>query len=70
VASLGHLGQLAGPAVIGPLTHLLPLVRTFFLPVALCAVAALAAGLLRPASGLNAGPAGDTAQEAAAAGAG
>jgi MFS family permease len=70
VASLGYLGQLAGPAVIGPLTHLLPLVRTFFLPVALCAVAALAAGLLRPVPGRNAGPAADSTQEAAAASAG
>jgi MFS family permease len=67
VASLGYLGQLAGPAVIGPLTHLLPLVRTFFLPAALCAVAALAAGLLRPAPGRNADKAADTAQAAAAA---
>lgn len=49
VAGLGYLGMLAGPAVIGVLTHLLPLNLTFFLPVALCAVAAAAAGMLRPA---------------------
>lgn len=48
VAGLGYLGMLAGPAVIGPLTRLMPLNVTFFLPVALCAVAAAAAGVLRP----------------------
>lgn len=40
VAGLGYLGLLAGPAVIGPLTHFIPLNFTFFLPVAFCAVAA------------------------------
>ena len=48
VAGLGYLGMLAGPAVIGPLTHLVPLNLTFLLPVALCAVAAWQAGVLRP----------------------
>ncbi|MGW7199316.1 MFS transporter [Streptomyces chryseus] len=48
VAGLGYLGMLAGPAVIGPLTHLVPLNLTFFLPVAFCAVAACTAGVLRP----------------------
>ncbi|WP_410534903.1 MFS transporter [Streptomyces sp. KL2] len=48
VAGLGYLGMLAGPAVIGPLTHLVPLNVAFLLPVALCAVAAGAAGILRP----------------------
>ncbi|MGY1455728.1 MFS transporter [Streptomyces sp. SS8] len=47
VAGLGYLGMLAGPAVIGPLTHLVPLNVAFLLPVALCAVAAGAAGILR-----------------------
>ncbi|WAL99743.1 MFS transporter [Streptomyces sp. Je 1-369] len=47
VAGLGYLGMLAGPAVIGPLTHFVPLNLTFFLPVAFCAVAACAAGILR-----------------------
>ncbi|MFB4305958.1 MFS transporter [Actinomadura sp. GTD37] len=47
VAGLGYLGMLAGPAVIGPLTHAMPLNLTFFLPVALCIVAASAAGILR-----------------------
>ncbi|WP_043536458.1 MFS transporter [Saccharomonospora cyanea] len=46
VAGLGYLGMLAGPAVIGPLTQLVPLNLTFFLPVALCLVAAVTAGLL------------------------
>lgn len=47
VAGLGYLGMLAGPAVIGPLTHLAPLNFTFFLPVALCAIAACTAAVLR-----------------------
>ncbi|MEU3073462.1 MFS transporter [Streptomyces laurentii] len=51
VAGLGYLGMLAGPAVIGPLTHLAPLNLVLLLPVALCAVAAAAAGVLRSASG-------------------
>ncbi|NEA22925.1 MFS transporter, partial [Actinomadura bangladeshensis] len=48
VAGLGYLGMLAGPAVIGPLTHVMPLSLTFFLPAALCAIAAATAGILRP----------------------
>ncbi|MGK4580118.1 MFS transporter [Kitasatospora sp. HPMI-4] len=51
VAGLGYLGMLAGPAVIGPLTHFIPLNLAFFLPVAFCATAAGAARLLRPAPG-------------------
>jgi MFS family permease len=47
VAGLGYLGMLAGPAVIGPLTHLVPLNHTFLLPAALCVVAALSARILR-----------------------
>ncbi len=47
VAGLGYLGMLAGPAILGPLTHLVPLNLTFFLPVAFCVVAAAAAGVLR-----------------------
>jgi MFS family permease len=49
VAGLGYLGMLAGPAVIGPLTHLMPLNRTLMLPLALCVVAALAAHSVRGA---------------------
>lgn len=48
VAGLGYLGMLAGPAVIGPLTRLVPLNVTLFLPVAFCVTAACAAGILRP----------------------
>ncbi|MFF3597817.1 MFS transporter [Kitasatospora indigofera] len=48
VAGLGYLGMLAGPAVIGPLTRVMPLNLAFFLPVALCVTAACAASLLRP----------------------
>ncbi|WP_046495992.1 MFS transporter [Streptomyces odonnellii] len=43
VAGLGYLGMLAGPAIIGPLTHFIPLNLTFFLPVAFCVVAACTA---------------------------
>ncbi|WP_330318611.1 MFS transporter [Streptomyces platensis] len=48
VAGLGYVGMLAGPALIGPLTQVMPLHLTFFLPVAFCAVAAATAGILRP----------------------
>ncbi|WP_435227178.1 MFS transporter [Streptomyces sp. Tue6028] len=50
VAGLGYLGMLAGPAVIGPLTHLAPLDVVLLLPVALCVVGAVTAGILRPDS--------------------
>ncbi|OKI01444.1 MFS transporter [Streptomyces sp. CB02923] len=56
VAGMGYVGMLAGPAVIGPLTHLVPLNLTFFLPVAFCAAAACAAGILRPARGAATAP--------------
>jgi MFS family permease len=48
VAGLGHLGMLAGPAMIGALTQVLPLNLTFFLPVSFCVIAACTAGVLRP----------------------
>ena len=51
VAGLGYVGMLAGPAIIGPLTQIMPLHLTFFLPVAFCAVAAATAGVLRPRDG-------------------
>ncbi|WP_329235765.1 MFS transporter [Actinoallomurus sp. NBC_01490] len=47
VAGIGYLGMLAGPAVIGPLTRLMPLNVAFFLPVAFCVTAAVTAGVLR-----------------------
>ncbi|MFJ8599855.1 MFS transporter [Streptomyces shenzhenensis] len=48
VAGLGYLGMLAGPALIGWLTRLVPLNLAFFLPVACCVAAVAAAGVLRP----------------------
>jgi len=48
VSGIGYLGMLAGPAIIGPLTHLVPLNHAFFLPVALAVIAAAAATLVRP----------------------
>jgi len=47
VAGLGYLGMLAGPALIGGLTRLVPLNVAFVLPLAFCVVAACAAGILR-----------------------
>ncbi|MET9226035.1 MFS transporter [Lentzea sp. NPDC003310] len=47
VAGLGYLGILAGPAVIGWLTHLMPLNLAFLLPVAFCVIAAVSANVLR-----------------------
>lgn len=47
VVGLGYLGVLAGPAVIGWMTHVMPLNIAFLLPVAFCVVAALSAGVLR-----------------------
>ncbi|MGH3423918.1 MAG: MFS transporter [Nocardioidaceae bacterium] len=48
VAGLGYLGLLAGPAVIGLLTHWVDLPTAFWLPVAGCVLSgALAARLLR-----------------------
>ncbi|MFJ4900330.1 MFS transporter [Streptomyces sp. NPDC088727] len=51
VAGLGYLGMLSGPAVIGWLTHLVPLNHAFLLLTLLCAIAASAAGVLRTGSG-------------------
>ena len=47
VAGLGYLGMLAGPAVIGPMTHVVALNIAFFLPVALCVAAAFTSRILR-----------------------
>ncbi|MGW5616428.1 MFS transporter [Streptomyces sp. NPDC003877] len=49
VAGLGYIGMLAGPAVIGWMTHLMALNHTFLLLTLFCATAAAAAGVLRPA---------------------
>ncbi|WP_247196893.1 MFS transporter [Streptomyces sp. GESEQ-35] len=50
VAGLGYVGMLAGPAVIGWLTHLVPLNHTFVLLTVLCAITAVAARILRTGS--------------------
>ncbi|MFI6095232.1 MFS transporter [Lentzea sp. NPDC051213] len=50
VAGLGYLGVLAGPAVIGWMTHIMPLNIAFLLPVVFCVATAFAAGVLRTES--------------------
>lgn len=62
VAGLGYIGILAGPAVIGPMTHFMPLNVTFFLPVAFCVIAfftapVLTTGSAKTAEGVNKEPA-------------
>ncbi|WP_329331535.1 MFS transporter [Streptomyces sp. NBC_00663] len=47
VAGLGYVGMLAGPAVIGWLTHVVALNHAFVLLTLLCAATAAAAGILR-----------------------
>jgi MFS family permease len=47
VAGLGYVGMLAGPAVIGWLTHFTALNHTFVLLILLCAITSVAAGILR-----------------------
>ncbi|MEV6235865.1 MFS transporter [Lentzea sp. NPDC051838] len=47
VVGIGYVGVLAGPAVIGWLTHLVPLNIAFLLPVVFCVVAAVSANVLR-----------------------
>ncbi|MFL6122190.1 MFS transporter [Actinophytocola sp.] len=49
VAGLGYLGMLAGPMIIGPLTHLVALNLAFLLIAVFCLVAVGAAGILGPA---------------------
>ena len=50
VAGLGYLGMLAGPAIIGWMTHLVALGHAFLLPALLLVIAAVAAGILRTGS--------------------
>ncbi|WP_256256129.1 MFS transporter [Streptomyces sp. MUSC 14] len=50
VAGLGYVGMLAGPAVIGWLTHLVALNHAFVLLTLLSAITAAAAGILRTGS--------------------
>ncbi|MFF3448456.1 MFS transporter [Streptomyces sp. NPDC002667] len=47
VAGLGYVGMLAGPAVIGWLTHVVALNHAFVLLTLLCVTTAAAAGILR-----------------------
>ncbi|MFE4915650.1 MFS transporter [Streptomyces sp. NPDC056652] len=63
VAGLGYLGMLAGPAIIGPMTHFIPLNLAFFLPVVFCVIAASAARILRTGP-VAAAPAAEPAQAA------
>ncbi|WP_306746607.1 MFS transporter [Saccharothrix yanglingensis] len=48
VVGLGYVGLLAGPALIGGLAHWIPLNVAFIVPVALCLVAVVFAGVLAP----------------------
>jgi MFS family permease len=48
VVGLGYVGLLAGPALIGGLTHWMPLNVAFVLPVLLCVLTVIAAPVLRP----------------------
>ncbi|MEU8702024.1 MFS transporter [Streptomyces sp. NPDC048680] len=50
VAGLGYVGMLAGPAVIGWLSHVAALNHAFLLLTLLCATTAVAAGVLRTGS--------------------
>ncbi|WP_236583968.1 MFS transporter [Streptomyces sp. MBT53] len=47
VAGLGYVGMLAGPAVIGWLTHVVALSHAFVLLILLCVTTAVGAGVLR-----------------------
>jgi MFS family permease len=49
VAGLGYVGMLAGPAVIGWMTHIMALNHAFLLLTAMCIAAAATAGILRAA---------------------
>jgi MFS family permease len=48
VVGLGYVGLLAGPAIIGGLTHWMPLNVAFALPVILCILTVLFANVLNP----------------------
>jgi Na+/melibiose symporter-like transporter len=47
VVGLGYVGLLAGPALIGGLSHWMPLNIAFILPVALCAITVASASVLK-----------------------
>ncbi|GAB3003612.1 MFS transporter [Saccharothrix stipae] len=48
VVGLGYVGLLAGPALIGGLAHWIPLNVAFLVPVALCLLGVVFAGVLAP----------------------
>jgi predicted MFS family arabinose efflux permease len=50
VVGLGYVGLLAGPALVGGLTHWMPLNVAFVFPVVLCVLAAVFATVLRGSS--------------------
>jgi MFS family permease len=50
VAGLGYVGMLAGPAVIGWLTHVVALNHAFLVLTAMCVIASATAGVLRTPS--------------------
>jgi predicted MFS family arabinose efflux permease len=47
VVGVGYLGILAGPAVIGPMTRLLSIQHTFVLPLVLCGIVTVFAGVVQ-----------------------
>lgn len=56
VVGIGYLGLLAGPVLIGILTHLIPLNIAFLLPVSCCIAAAHSARMLKTAPPENSVP--------------
>lgn len=56
VAGLGYVGMLAGPAVIGWLTHLVALDHAFVLLALLCVSTVVGAGVLRTGPARSRGP--------------
>ncbi|CAM3418157.1 MFS transporter [Kibdelosporangium persicum] len=55
VVGLGYVGMLAGPALVGGLTHWMPLNVAFALPVVLCALAAVFAYVMPKPAPVRAG---------------
>ncbi|MET0233236.1 MAG: MFS transporter [Kibdelosporangium sp.] len=51
VVGLGYVGMLAGPAMVGGLTHWMPLNVAFALPVVLCVLASVFATVMKPSDG-------------------
>ena len=58
VVGLGYVGLLAGPALIGALTHWMPLNVAFALPVVLCVLTVIAAPVLKSRAQQTSEPAG------------